>query len=557
MTTITPKQKKVLDFVKQYSAKNGFAPSQEEIKRHLRLRSVATVHQHLTTLERKGYVTREKNQPRAVEVPRAERMVQIPLLGRIAAGAPIEAMTDKETIAVPQSRLPFPGGNYYALRVAGDSMTDENINDGDIVLVRKQNTAQNGEKVVAFLDNSDATLKTFYKERGQIRLQPANKEYQPIIVKSNREIAIQGVVCDVITSENTLSPFVIPSLSTTAPQKRRYEPSDKIIQDDKVQYEFYRGDSLQILPTLQRKYTVIYLDPPFNSNRHYSYSAQHEDFGFRDRWGEGEYESWLDKLLVACKERLTPDGSLFFHISAELSLTPHVILQKHFKKVEPIFWKKAHGKNTVKNKLGAVMDIVFKASNNGSKFNLLYVPLDEYYFENSYRNKDEVGYYALGSIKHDKTRSGHFYRFEKDNIIYEAPYGWKISREKLDLLLKQNRIHFARPKPGTNRAMLYKKLYKHETKGKPLSNLWDDIAYITRTTKDGRLYPTQKPFELLKRLIQLASNENDWVLDPVAGSGTTGAAAFSLNRPVTLIDTSTDAERIIRKRMRDAALSEK
>ena len=97
--------------------------------------------------------------------------------------------------------------------------------------------------------------------------------------------------------------------------------------------------------------------------------------------------------------------------------------------------------------------------------------------------------------------------------------------------------------------MLYKKLYKHETKGKPLSNLWDDIAYITRTTKDERLYPTQKPFDLLKRLIEMCSNEDDWVLDPVGGSGTTGAAAISINRHVTLIDISKESEKIIRKRL--------
>jgi DNA modification methylase len=318
--------------------------------------------------------------------------------------------------------------------------------------------------------------------------------------------------------------------------------------EQKKRYEFHLGDALEVLPTLDKKYTVIYLDPPFNSNRNYSFSAQ-GDFGFIDRWPKGTYESWLDQLLAHCKARLAKDGTLFFHISAELSLIPHRILTAHFSKVEPIFWKKAHGKNTVKNKLGAVVDIIFKASNNGSKFNLLHVPLNEYYFENSYRNKDKVGLYALGSIKHDKTRKGHMYRYERNEVIYEAPYGWKITKAKLMELMEQDRIHFTKPKPGTNRAMLYKKLYKHESRGKPLSNLWDDIAYITRTTKDERLYPTQKPADLLKRIIQLSSDEGDWVLDPVAGSGTTGAAALALGRYATLIDINKEAEKIIKKRL--------
>jgi len=322
-------------------------------------------------------------------------------------------------------------------------------------------------------------------------------------------------------------------------------------------HEIFLGNSLEVLKKIDRKYTVIYLDPPFCSGRDYVFSAFEKKHGFNDTWEDGQYERWLDELIGLCKEKLSPDGSLFFHISAELSFIPQKVLSKHFKKVEPIFWKKAHGKNTVKQKLGAVVDIIFKASNNGSKFNLLYVPLDAFYFENSYRNKDHRGYYALGSIKHDKTRKGHFYSIKKEGIIYEAPYGWKISQDKLEQLIADDRIHYAKPKNGSNTGMLYKKLYKHESKGKPLSNLWDDISYITRTTKDLRLYPTQKPVELLKRIISLASDEGDWVLDPVAGSGTTGVAAVLLNRNVTLIDINEDAHKIEKKRLEQAIVDQK
>ena len=124
-----------------------------------------------------------------------------------------------------------------------------------------------------------------------------------------------------------------------------------------------------------------------------------------------------------------------------------------------------------------------------------------------------------------------------------------LSKDKLEELIRKNRIHYSNPRNGSPHGMLYKKLYKHECKGKPLSNLWDDISYITRTKKDERFYPTQKPLNLLKRIIEMASDKNDWVLDPVAGSGTTGIAALLLNRNVTLIDNNKEAEKAIKLRL--------
>lgn len=313
--------------------------------------------------------------------------------------------------------------------------------------------------------------------------------------------------------------------------------------------DFYLGDNIEVLDSINKKFQCIYLDPPFGTGRKYEFSAHNDRRGFDDTWKLGEYEIWLDELVSKLEKKLSPDGSLFFHISAEQSLTPENILSKHFKYIEKIYWKKAHGKNTVKNKLGAVIDVIFLCSKGKHKFNLQYVPLDDYYFENSYRNKDIRGLYALGSIKHDKTRKGHSWSYSADGIDYVAPYGWKISYEKFLELLKEDRIHFTRPKKGSTNAMLYKKLYKHETKGKPLSNLWDDISYITRTSKDKRLYPTQKPVQLLERILKISTNEGDWVLDPVAGSGTTGAAAQNLNRNAVLIDINPESKNIIKNRL--------
>jgi SOS regulatory protein LexA len=199
MTQITKRQKETLDFIKAYRKKNGYAPSLEEIKSHLKLSSVSTAHYHVKALEAQGYLQKDENQPRGVRVNVAEQMVQIPLMGLIAAGMPIAALEAREIIAIPRNRLPRETKNIYALKVVGQSMIDENINDGDIIIVKHQATANNGEKVVALLDQSDVTLKTFFQERGQIRLQPANKKMEPIIVRhGSTGFAIQGVVLDVI-----------------------------------------------------------------------------------------------------------------------------------------------------------------------------------------------------------------------------------------------------------------------------------------------------------------------------------------------------------------------
>ena len=201
MTQITKRQKQTLDFIQSYRKKHGYAPSLEEIRKYLKLASVSTAHHHVKALEAQGFLQKDGNQPRGISVHMTEHMVQIPLMGLIAAGQPIMALEQKETLAVPRNRLPRELNNIYALKVKGQSMIDENINDGDIVLVRHQATAANGEKVVALLDNTDVTLKTFFQERGQIRLQPANKKMEPIIVRrGNTGFAIQGIVIDVIKS---------------------------------------------------------------------------------------------------------------------------------------------------------------------------------------------------------------------------------------------------------------------------------------------------------------------------------------------------------------------
>ena len=194
---LTKRQKQILDYVTKYIKENDYAPSLEEIRRHFRLSSIATVHQHIETLREKGYLKKIENQPRSIklnEKTKKSDLVKIPLLGIIAAGEPIEAIEDKETIKVPKSQL-SKSGEHFALRVGGDSMIDEGIFNGDIVVIRRQPVAENGETVVALINDNEVTLKKIYREKNRFRLQPANPNLKPIFTK---ELIIQGKVVSVI-----------------------------------------------------------------------------------------------------------------------------------------------------------------------------------------------------------------------------------------------------------------------------------------------------------------------------------------------------------------------
>ena len=304
---------------------------------------------------------------------------------------------------------------------------------------------------------------------------------------------------------------------------------------------YYNMDILEYKTDI--KFDLIYLDPPYETNRKYALDATKNSVSFEDIWKEDDYTKWLNKLIIHLKKMLTKNGNVVFHISSENSFTAEMILRKSFSKIQKIYWKRCHGKNTVKNKLGEVIDIIFVCSNNNSIFNIIYKQLDKNESSWAFKNKDSIGYYNLGALKHDRTRTGHMYSIKHEDTIYETKFGWKQSKEKVEELIKNNRIHFS-PKQKN----MYIKIYEHEHKGVPLSNLWNDIHSITRTVKDPRLYPTQKPQKLLERIIKMYSNENSYVLDPVCGSGTTGFVANQLNRKSILCDINQETKNIIIKR---------
>ncbi|HEV2388460.1 MAG TPA: transcriptional repressor LexA [Candidatus Acidoferrales bacterium] len=202
---LTKRQKQVLDLLVGFLNKHGYSPSYEEVAQSLGLASLATVHKHLTTLERKGFIRRGHNRSRSIEVVHLPRPVreevierhaaELPLAGRIAAGEPLEAVEQREALSLGDFTR---GRNTYALQVKGNSMQDDHILDGDFIIVEQTQVANPGEIVVALVRGEEATLKRFYREpAGRVRLQPANGQMQPIVVPAD-DVKVQGRVVGVL-----------------------------------------------------------------------------------------------------------------------------------------------------------------------------------------------------------------------------------------------------------------------------------------------------------------------------------------------------------------------
>lgn len=200
---LTKRQREIYDFISSFVSSKGYSPSFEEIGSGMGLRSLATVHKHISNLERKGILKRDYNRSRSIDllavkgIPRRAKPVEtfrLPLLGRIAAGRPVETFENPETIALEDITR---SKEVFVLEVRGDSMQDEHIVDGDYVMVEKAKNARDGEIVVALVDGSETTLKRFYREGPKVRLQPANATMAPIMVAANA-VQIQGRVIGVL-----------------------------------------------------------------------------------------------------------------------------------------------------------------------------------------------------------------------------------------------------------------------------------------------------------------------------------------------------------------------
>ncbi len=195
-TQLTPKQLAILTYLRDYERQHGYAPTLQEVADHFEVTKV-TIFEHVSVLERKGYIDRSPHKARSLKLTNQaefpdERPTRVPLMGRIAAGAPVEALQDEQALDLEE--MLSVRAETFALQVTGESMIDEQIRDGDYVIVERRNTARNGETVVALLDSGETTLKKFFREKGRIRLQPANAALEPIYVD---DVRIQGVVVGV------------------------------------------------------------------------------------------------------------------------------------------------------------------------------------------------------------------------------------------------------------------------------------------------------------------------------------------------------------------------
>jgi repressor LexA len=197
---VTSRQRQVYEFISRYIEVNHQPPTIAEIGKQFKMSSSASVHSILLALEQEGLIKRIPHVSRGIEVVKQpesnDENAELPLLGLVAAGQPIEAVLTHQTVSVPRDMI--GRGRMFALRVRGDSMIEENIQDGDVIIVNSQQTAENGQVVVALIDGNYATVKKFYREPDFIRLEPANPQFKPIFIKTPERLQIQGVVSGLI-----------------------------------------------------------------------------------------------------------------------------------------------------------------------------------------------------------------------------------------------------------------------------------------------------------------------------------------------------------------------
>lgn len=291
------------------------------------------------------------------------------------------------------------------------------------------------------------------------------------------------------------------------------------------------------IDSIGQTFDLIYMDPPFGLQRNFTMIEEDgQQKGFSDHWSSfDDYTDWYANVINSCFRKLNKNGWMYAHNNF---IGNALVLSKIDSDIRDCFytnisWKRSGPKNNLKNGWGNIVDSILVFQKGKPYFQVEYTDLDPFYAENSFQNSDDVGYYALAKVTGEKSRPCARYEYKG----YNPPYGFRISRQKLEELDAQNRLHF-----GTNN--IYKKIYSHESKGVPVQNLWDDVYFISRSEQNKRKYPTQKPLKLLERIIKSSCPPDGWVLDPFCGSGTTAIASYSLQRNCITLDINSDAIQI-------------
>ncbi len=504
---ITPKKKEILDFINTFTKRKGFSPSIPEIAKHFK-KSISTIHQHLDELKNSGSLKGERNKHRGVKISKNEELVSIPLLGTIAAGEPIHVFDEeREKILIPKSKVPY-SSKVFALKVAGNSMIDENINDGDIVLVKEQSIANNGQRIVALIDNYEATLKKFYKERNYIRLQPANHAYEPIIIRKDRDIKIQGIVVDVIQNEQELE--TEDFLETISLKRNEVLPVNKIVL----------GDALAELKKLpDESCDVVIIDPPYNIGK---------DFGNNiDKRELSEYVLWCKEWINESIRVMKPAGTMFIYgfseilayLSVEISINKRWLIWHYTNKnvASLNFWQRSH----------EAIICAWK-----------YKPVF---------NRDEVREpYTEGFLNGaaGKTRKGTAGRFSKGGLetVYKAHEGGALPRDVIKI-----------PALAGGAGMIERWFLC-----KTCNEVYEPRQLQKHEGHEIMKHPTQKPLELSRKLIRSAMPKKEGIiLVPFVGTGSECAAAKELGQNYIGFEINPDYVKIAEKTIASVKITQK
>ena len=569
----TRRQKQVLKFIKNFVKKNDYAPSLEEIKKHLRLSSVSTAHYHVKALENLGFLRKENNQPRAIDVYEEEQMSQVPFLGIIAAGQPILAFEEKETIAIPTSKL-SRNGNFFALRVSGKSMIDENIDNDDVVIIRSQPIANNGQRIVALINNEEVTLKKFYKEKNRIRLQPSNPAMDPIYLDP-KNLLIQGIVVDIIKKPS--QPLIKKTAFATLPKAKRPKGGCELSYQEKIsekeiiintkpaeiklikkygsnrKNKLILGDNLSVLRTLYNdpkvrgNVNLIYIDPPFGTGQ--DFVGYNKKNSYSDKLINAEFLEFLRKRIVFLRELLAKQGSIYLHIDLKIGHYVKVLMDEIFGEDNfrnDITRIKCNPKNFERKAYGNVKDVIYFYSK--SKPNN-----EDYMYWSDYRSMlspeeikrqfpkiNEFGQRYATTPLHAKgeTKNGPTGQPWK-NLRPPKGRHWRYDPKKLTRLDKEGLIEWS--STGNPRKIIF----AHENAGKKIQDIWDfkDPGF------EKSIYPTEKNEEMLKQIILASSKKGDLVLDCFCGSGTTLVAAEKLGRNWIGVDSNETAINVAKSRL--------
>lgn len=443
ISTLTEKQKKFFDYVQKHIQNNGVAPSHDELRKIFQLSSLSSVNHYMRILQEKGYIGREKHIPRSIKVRGERKVIQIPFRGYIAAGQPIEAVEEHETVSVPDSMIPS-SDNHFALGVKGNSMIDEGIFDGDTVIIRKQSTAENGETVVALINGNEVTLKKIYKEKNRIRLQPANPNLGPLYV---RAVVIQGKVISVLRT-----------IQGDA-EKPYYQQKD---------FTLYHGDCLNVLAHLpENSVDMVFADPPYLlSNGGFTVHAGQRVSVNKGEWDKSnglkkDFEFHL-AWIEAVKRVLKPYGTIW------ISGTYHSIYQ-----------------------CGFALQV--------AKFHIL----------------NDIAWFKPNASPNLSCR---FFTASHETLVWARKDKKAKHIFNYDLMKNGTWPEDALKKPGLQ-----------------MRSVWSIGTPKTIEKKFGK-HPTQKPEDLLKRIVLASTNKGDLVLDPFTGSSTTGIAACSFARKFIGVD---------------------